>query len=45
MMGNMLKKLVCSRCQKRLWKKNARLINGAIVCAPCMFNQTPKDAA
>lgn len=36
-MSNMMARLRCSRCDKALWKKNARLIDGKIMCSTCMF--------
>jgi formylmethanofuran dehydrogenase subunit E len=33
----MMQKFVCTRCGKRLWKKNARLIDGKVLCSTCMF--------
>ena len=29
--------LACSRCGKRLSKKRARMIDGKVLCSPCMF--------
>lgn len=37
MKGHYMQKLCCSRCGKRLWKKNARLIDGKVLCSACMF--------
>lgn len=40
----MMQKFLCSRCGKRLWRKNARLIAGKLLCSTCMF-APPKRAA
>lgn len=37
-------KLSCERCQKRLSRKTARLIEGKVVCSTCMF-ASPLDRA
>lgn len=38
----MMQKFTCSKCGKRLWRKNARLIDGKVLCSPRMF--APLDA-
>lgn len=37
MKGHYMQKLRCSRCDKRLWKKHARMIDGKIMCSACVF--------
>jgi formylmethanofuran dehydrogenase subunit E len=32
----------CSRCNKRLSRKTARLIEGKLLCAACLFPKTVK---
>jgi hypothetical protein len=29
--------LICQRCGKKLSRKRARIIDGEIMCSPCMF--------
>lgn len=33
--------LRCVRCQKKLSRKRARIIDGKVLCSPCMFANPP----
>jgi hypothetical protein len=34
----------CTRCNKRLSRKTARMIDGKVLCSPCVFGQAPRDS-
>ena len=34
----------CSQCGKRLSRKRARMIEGKVLCSPCVFGQAPRDS-
>jgi recombinational DNA repair protein (RecF pathway) len=33
----------CARCQKKLSRKRARLIDGKVLCSTCMFAPPPRN--
>lgn len=37
-MSDMTERLRCSRCDKRLSRKMARMIDGEVLCSTCMFS-------
>ena len=37
-------KMECNRCRKRLTRKTARQVDGEVLCSPCMFGNSDRDA-